>query len=160
MCIYTYVHIYVCVCVFNNYLVKEGGKHTEETLLSFQNKRCFNPSSVESCGFGDVWTDRLCIFFPLPFSSIDRKGMCHLCPQGGTGLNKTPVEGWGGGGWWEKAQWYVATRSCLTTNAPPHAGSHRPVPLLISAALKRVHCTLSPQYLGKPPFLLPTSLIL
>lgn len=96
MCIYTYVHMYACVCVFNNYLVKEGGKHTEETLLSFQNKRCFNPSSVESCGFGYVWTDRLCIFFPLPFSSIDRKGMCHLCPQGGTGLNKTPVEGWGG----------------------------------------------------------------
>lgn len=54
MCVYARVCARMRVCVFYNYLVKKGGKHTEETLLSFQNKRSFNPSSVESCGFGYV----------------------------------------------------------------------------------------------------------
>lgn len=48
------MHISMCVSVFNNDLIIDGVKHTEETLLSFQNKRCFNPLSVESCGFGYV----------------------------------------------------------------------------------------------------------
>lgn len=42
---------------------------------------------------------------------------------------------------------------------PPDAGSHKPAPLLITAALNRVHCTLFSEHLCKPPPL-PTSVTL
>lgn len=69
------------MCVFNNGLIIDSVKHAEETLLSFRITAALilcRSKAVVLATFKQ--TD--CAFFFLPFSSIDRKGMCHLCPWG------------------------------------------------------------------------------
>lgn len=59
----------------------------------------------------------------------------------------------GGAHWWEKAHWYVATCSCLTTNGPPtlvhtsplHYSSHR---------RSKDFIALSTEHLCEPPLLI------
>lgn len=81
-------------------------------------------------------------------SSIDRDGMCSLHPGGGW-LER---DAGGGGSLMGKGTMVCGDTFMFNHKWPPHAGSHKPAPLLITAALKGVHCNVfwAPLYTPHP----------
>lgn len=74
------------MCVFNKERMIDGVIQTVETLLSFQNNRRFNPSSVEKLWFWLRLNRQIVHFFPPFHLLIEKECAIYALGGGGGGL--------------------------------------------------------------------------